>query len=47
MSSEESGVEENTAVLMVKGLPWRSERVSRFLYRLDSKKENERSEQGK
>ena len=37
MSSEESDVEDAEPVLVVKALPWRSERVTRFLMKLDEK----------
>ena len=37
MSSEESDVEDAEPVLVVKALPWRSERVTHFLMKLDEK----------
>ena len=36
MSSDESGEEDGQAVFIVKKLPWRSERVSKFFERLDT-----------
>ena len=45
-SSEESDLE-NEDVMIVKQLPWRAERVSTFLHRLDSKVETAKSSQAK
>ena len=36
MSSDESGEEDGQAIFIVKKLPWRSERVSKFFERLDT-----------
>jgi hypothetical protein len=46
MSSEESGVdEEGKAVILVKDLPWRSDKLGRFFERLDAVQQGNRSEQ--
>ena len=46
MSSEESDPE-NEEIITVKPLPWRAERVSAFLHRLDSKVETSKTSQAK
>ena len=46
MSSEESGVdEEGKAVILVKDLPWRSDKLERLFDRLDAVQEGNKSEQ--
>ena len=46
MSSEESD-DENDDLITVEPINWRTERVSTFLYRLDSKVETAKSSQAK
>ena len=43
MSSEESGEEDGRPVLLVKHLPWRATKVSRFLKQMDIKGEKKKS----
>ena len=45
MSSDESGTEDGEPVFIVKTLPWRSERVSKFFQRLDAARDARKSEQ--
>ena len=45
MSSEESDVNEDNEVIVVKPLPWRSEQVNDFLKRLDDRITKDRSPQ--
>ena len=43
MSSEESGEEDGKPVLLVKTLPWRAPKVSKFLKQMDLKAEKKKS----
>ncbi len=43
MSSEESDMEDDKPVLLVKSLPWRASKVSRFLKQMDAKGEKKKS----
>ena len=45
ISSDESELEEDRAVLVVKELPWRSEKVSNFFKKLDKAHESRKTEQ--
>lgn len=46
ISSEERGLDEDgKAVILVKDLPWRSDKVGRFLERLEAVQEGKKSEQ--
>ena len=45
ISSDESDVEDGKAVLVVKELPWRSDKVSKFFTRLDEAQSDRKSEQ--
>ena len=45
MSSDESGEEDGQAVFLVKKLPWRSERVSKFFEQLDTARMTRKTEQ--
>ena len=43
MSSEESDMEDDKPVLLVKPLPWRALKVSKFLKQMDAKGEKKKS----
>ena len=45
MSSDESGTDEGHSVFIVKELPWRSDKVTAFLRRLDKGRNDRKTEQ--
>ena len=47
MSSEESGMDEDEEVIMVKCLPWRSDQVNELLKRIDDRINRDRSSQAR
>ena len=47
MSSEESGHEGDSEVMIVKTIPWRSDQVNRLLKKLDHKIDAERTSQAR
>ena len=47
MSSEESGIEGDEEVMLIRPLPWRSEQVNRLMKQLDQKVESSRTSQAR
>ena len=47
MSSEESGMEGDEEVMLIRPLPWRSEQVNRLMKQLDKKVESSRTPQAR
>ena len=47
MSSEESGMEGDEEVMLIRPLPWRSEQVNRLMKQLDQKVESSRTPQAR
>lgn len=45
MSSEESSIDEDNEVIVVKSIPWRSEQVNDFFQRLDRRIQTDKSPQ--
>lgn len=45
ISSDESDIEEERHILVVRELPWRNDRVSKFFTKLDEAHEHRKSEQ--